>query len=98
MPIILSAAAPKCHHIRDLVPYVVARIPYVVARPGSDGGETFHGRYKLQSPPSRRRRRLKAAAALISNPLYLPNGGNGFDRQFSAFAREKKQKMNDGFF
>ena len=32
--------------------------------------------YKLQSPLSRRRRRLKAAAALISNPLYLPNGGN----------------------
>ena len=77
MPIILSAAAPKCHHIRDLVPYVMARIPYEVARPGSDGGETFHGRYKLQSPPSRRRRRLKAAAALISNPLYLPNDGNG---------------------
>ena len=77
MPIILSAAAPKRHHIRDLVPYVMARIPYEVARPGSDGGETFHGRYKLQSPPSRRRRRLKAAAALISNPLYLPNDGNG---------------------
>ena len=76
MPIILSAAAPKCHHIRDLVPYVVARIPYVVARPGSDGGETFHGRYKLESPPSRRRRRLKVSAALISNPLYLPNDGN----------------------
>ena len=77
MPFILSAAAPKRHHIRDLVPYVVARIPYVVARPGSDGGETFHGRYKLESPPSRRRRRLKAAAALISNLLYLPNGGIG---------------------
>ena len=34
--------------------------------------------YKLQSPLSRRRRRLKAAAALISNPLYLPNGGNAW--------------------
>ena len=73
---------------------MVARIPYVVARPGSDGGETFHGRYKLQSPPSCRRRRLKAAAALISNPLYLPNDGNG---QNSLYITYINQSINGLF-
>ena len=33
-----------------------------------------------KAPPSRRRRRLEAAAALISNPLYLPNDGNVLDQ------------------
>ena len=34
----------RCHRVRDFVPLVVAKIPHAVARPGSDGGETFHGR------------------------------------------------------
>ena len=31
----------RCHRVRDFVPLVVAEIPHAVARPGSDGGETF---------------------------------------------------------
>ena len=31
----------RCHRSRDFVPTAVAEIPTAVARPGSDGGETF---------------------------------------------------------
>ena len=66
------------HPSRDFtVPIVVAKIPIVVAIPGSDGGGCFHGSKKHSSLPPAAVRLLKGCTSSLYHCFFLPYDGNG---------------------
>ena len=66
------------HPSRDFtVPIVVAKIPIVVAIPGSDGGDCFHGSKKHSSLPPAAARLLKGCPSSLYHCFFLPYDSNG---------------------
>ena len=66
------------HPSRDFtVPIVVAKIPIVVAIPGSDGGDCFHGSKKHSSLPPAAAHLLKGCNISLYHCFFLPYDGNG---------------------
>ena len=70
------------HPSRDFtVPIVVAKIPIVVAIPGSDGGDCFHGSKKHSSLPPAAARLLKGCTSSLYHCFFLPYDGNASSSQ-----------------
>ena len=84
------------HPSRDFtVPIVVAKIPIVVAIPGSDGGDCFHGSKKHSSLPPAAAHLLKGCNISLYHCFFLPYDGNDLYKEDSFCKEDSVCKEED---